>query len=303
VSDEADKRPETREEWLAHVKEQPRSFSQLSQYEQCPKALELARVDRAWQRPAAWFPQGTAFHEAAELYEKAAGAMTREGMREAFKDAYARDVDAYTDGTPNFGWWFSSGPYGGRDDVERRWLKGLEQVDRYLDYREGKGQEDVLWVAPDGTPGIELGFDFDLDGVRVRGKIDQVVMVKPKIPKPKSRAKAAMTAWAEAVEAAVPKPRVRDLKTGKKPGDTFQLKVYGMAVEHDHGLVIEEGDYWMAETGGPTTPFGLTDTTREDISERFRAMDEGVKAERFEPLPEHDKCSRCSVAFACPFEV
>src|SRR5690606_23086238 len=86
--------------------------------------------------------------------------------------------------------------------------------------------EEVVWVAEVGTPGVELGFDVDLDGVRVRGYIDQVLTA-----------------------ASDDSVRVRDVKTGAQPGDALQLKVYAVALEDTYGVQAPTGDYWMAKSG------------------------------------------------------
>src|SRR5690606_40927541 len=78
--------------------------------------------------------------------------------------------------------------------------------------------EEVIWVAEDGTPGIELGFDVDLDGVRVRGYIDQVLK-------------------ADSDDSV----RVRDVKTGAQPGDALQLKVYAVALEDTYDVRAPTG--------------------------------------------------------------
>lgn len=46
----------------------PRSHSQLSAYLECPRAYQLARVERIKRRPGAWFPGGTAVHATVERY-------------------------------------------------------------------------------------------------------------------------------------------------------------------------------------------------------------------------------------------
>ena len=46
----------------------PRSYSQLSSYNDCPRAYELGRVERLKRRPGAWFPGGTAVHRTIERY-------------------------------------------------------------------------------------------------------------------------------------------------------------------------------------------------------------------------------------------
>ncbi|AEL17887.1 exonuclease [Mycobacterium phage Trixie] len=258
-----------------------RSVSQINQYTRCPMAYKLARIDKVWARPAAWLPQGTAFHTVAEVYEKALAEgreMTLEKAQEIFKEEYAKDIGELCAETPNFDWWFWSGPYSGERDIERRFHIGLEQVEKFIAWRTTKGQQ--IWVTPDGTPAIELSFNIELDGIKVRGYIDAVVVVNGEL-------------------------RVRDYKTGNKPGDDFQLGVYALAISLLFGIEPPRtGDYFMAGKKGKkpviTEPYDLTEWTREKISERFQEVEAHIQAGEFPALPEPDKCNFCDVSYSCP---
>lgn len=254
-----------------------RSVSQLKQYERCPMAFKLSRIDKAWQRPAAWLAQGSAVHEAAEAFERSGRTMTLEAAQDVFRESYSAHIEASTEITPNFEYWFKSGPYAGAVDVERRYGIGLGQVEKYLDWYAGHTDE-VIWIAPDGTPGIEIGFDIELDGIPIRGFIDAVI---------------------ENEGGAV---LVRDNKTGNQPGDDFQLAVYGVALAEQFGISAPRyGDYWMGKSGKPTYPYDLTDWTRERVSAKFQELDENIRSERFDPLPSADNCNFCSVSLACKY--
>lgn len=253
-----------------------RSVSQIKQYERCPHSYYLARVEKAWQRPAAWLPQGSAVHSAAEAYERSGRQMSLEDAQDEFRAAYSYEVAGYTAITPNFDWWFASGPYRGEQDIERRYLIGLEQVEKYLRWYDGHPNE-VIWIAPDGKPGIELSFDIDLDGVLVRGFIDAIIAKNGELV-------------------------VRDNKTGNHPGDDFQLAVYAVALGEQYAIPpISLGDYWMGRSGKPTYPFDLTDWTRERVAAKFRELEENIRAERFDPLPDADKCRFCDVSYSCEY--
>lgn len=264
---------------LAEVKEQPRSVSQALQYEKCPYAYYLGRVelddrgDRIWDRPAAWLPMGTAVHAAAEAYERSGRTMTVDAAQAVYRDSYVSETNELLS-TSTMDYWFASGPYGGEADIERRFGIGLAQTEKYVDYYSatGKGSKDVVWVADNGTPGIELGFEVDLDGVKVRGFID--------------------TVFTEVVN---------DNKTGAHPGDEFQLKTYRIALQEQYDLTIDYGQFWMGRTGKPTKPVDLSGTSRSEISDAYHRMDENVKAERFDPKPDPEKCGRCGFNSYCPF--
>lgn len=254
-----------------------RSVSQIKQYERCPYSYYLARIEKVWQRPAAWLAQGSALHEAAEWWERTERKGTPWDAQDVFRESYSKYISASTAITPNFDWWFASGPYRGAQDVERRYLIGLEQTAKYVDWYDGHPEE-VIWIAPDGTPGIELSFDIELDGVKIRGFIDAVITNEK----------------GELI--------VRDNKTGNHPGDDFQLGVYGLALAETYDIEQPKlGDYWMGKSGKPTYPFYLRDWTREKVSEKFRELDENIRAERFDPLPEPGKCNFCDVQLACKY--
>lgn len=263
---------------------QYRSVSQLKQYERCPYSYYLARVQRAWQRPAAWLPQGSAVHAAIEAWERSGRTMSLVEAQGVFSEEYAKEVAEYTEITPNFSWWFKSGPYDGSRDLARRFEIGKEQVGKYVAYAT-RAEHEAVWITPDGTPAIELAFDMDLDGVLVRGYIDAIV---------------------EKYEATgAPALTVRDHKTGNHPGDDFQLAVYAVAIGGMFGAWNQPsvGDYWMGRSGKPTHPFDLSEWTREAVSEKFRELEENIRAERFDPHPEESKCRFCDVSYACQYSL
>ncbi|AXC36082.1 Cas4 exonuclease [Mycobacterium phage Magnar] len=257
----------------------PRSVSQLSQFDKCPFSWKLARHERVWRRPAAWLQQGTGVHAVAEKYmlSKLGGSpLTREECYEIFKAEYADGINEATEETPNLGWWFASGPYRGADDIERRWGIGLQQVDKTLDWIDNHPSLEV-WHTPDGTPGIELAIEFELDGIEIRGYIDAVLVLDGEV-------------------------LVVDWKTGLKPGDDFQLAVYALALKQLYGVEITRGVYFMAKTGKPTYPYDLTDWTREKISARFHEMERKLEAGDFTPKPGAS-CARCDVALSCEYSM
>lgn len=265
-----------------------RSVSQYNQYVRCPQAYKLDRIDRVWKRPAAWLPQGLAVHEAIEAWEKSNRTMPLAEVQKIYSEAYDRYSNESCKETPNFAFWSRSGPYAGATDVRRRYGIGMEQVAKYLTWYEEHPEEKV-WVAPDGKPAIELDFDVNLDGVWLRGFIDAVVE---------------LPGLAGDNDDGSPEPelRVRDAKTGKTPGDDFQLAVYAVVLQELYGIDILSGDYWMGQIGKPTKkPYPLDDWPREKVVEAFEWLNEQVAAERFDPLPEPDKCRFCDVSNSCEF--
>lgn len=290
-----------------------RSVSQVNQYDRCPYSYKLERIDKAWQRPAAWLPQGSAVHTVAEHVwrRKLTGLpVSVERAQEYFSEQYAIEVAEYTETTPNFDYWFASGRYRGAEDIERRYEIGKDQVRKFIEWTSNHPEEEI-WMTPavvdpgcrqldpadftievspedmvmhrvpcrckDPEPAIELPFEMDLDGVLVRGYIDAVILDE-----------GAMV--------------VRDYKTGNNPGDDFQLAVYAVAIAEIYGVKQPDlGDYWMGRSGKPTVRYDLSEWTREKVSARFRELDDNIKAERFPPTPSPEKCRFCSVASACEY--
>lgn len=265
---------------LEKVKNQPRSWSQLSEYNDCGWAYKLHRIDQVWSKPAFWYPMGTAVHEAAELWERGARTDDVDTVKNWYREAYVRECNEYLDKTPDPNDFESSGPYKGADDATRRFRVGQEHAERYVEYYRANPTQ-VIWHTPEGEPAIELNFEVDLGGVVIRGMVDAIIS-HPKFG-----------------------PIIRDTKTGAKEGTGEQLAVYRAAVGVKTGVDIQSGDYLMTKTGKPKPfykPHDLTTVSLDQVTARFRTMDEGVKAEVFAPNPG-EQCGRCSVRNSCEFKV
>lgn len=260
---------------LEVVKNQPRSWSQLDQWERCGHAYYLDRVERKWGRPASWLSQGTAVHEACELWERSNRTASLETAEHWFRVAYTRDLNETLAETPNLAFWESSGPYKGEADALRRYRVGLDHVKNYIDYYlDPKHAQEVIWITPSGEPAIELNFVEDFGSVKVRGKIDAI------IDHPKKGL------------------ICRDTKTGASPGSPSQLKVYAEAVKKLTDVDVLNGDFFMTKRGSPTRTTDLTLVDRDEMMNRFEAMDQGVKRAEFTPNPGPN-CARCSVRDSC----
>lgn len=268
-----------------------RSVSQLKQYERCPYSYYLARIKRAWQRPAAWLPQGTAVHEAAEWWERTGRTASLEEMLEKYLEFWKAEVESYLKITPNTDMWSQSGQYRGHRDIARRYKIGREQVEKYYRYYTEMAPKEVIWIAPDGTPGIELEFRMELDEVIVRGYIDAIIERPLAVPQ-------------HSPEGVVTHELiVRDNKTGNNPGDDFQLGVYGIAVADRYGTEPPKlGDYWMGRSGKPTLPFDLTKWPRARVEDSFAELEAQLDQGDFPASPEPDKCKFCDVSAACEFK-
>ncbi|QXN73050.1 Cas4 exonuclease [Mycobacterium phage Phillis] len=302
---------------MAEQKKIHRSVSQYNQYNKCPQSYKLARIDKVWQRPAAWLMQGTAFHATVEVVardvikgqlEGGSGPsydseITRGDARTVFTREYDKDISAATRETPNVQFWSRSGPYVGKVDIERRYDLGLEQLERWFEYMDANPDEKI-WTLPNGEPALEVEFNIELGmdpscpvhahqlkdedcdcgvgPVKVKGFIDAIV---------------------ERPDGSL---RIRDWKTGNTPGDDFQLGVYRVAIFLMFGVWIDTGDYWMAgkkgvKKGKPTKPYDLLDWDVDTVTEKFLELEANIRAEKFEAAPEPSKCQFCDVSASCSF--
>ncbi|MEU0912150.1 RecB family exonuclease [Streptomyces althioticus] len=266
---------------------QPRSVSQVDQYEKCSWQFYLQRVERVIPRPAAWSFQGTAFHAAAEEFEKGFRESSEEEMVQLFSDRYAAMVNGAMQKEPNLDRWMTANKKPAGEDIEERYRLGQSQVRDYV--RWSNENQPEIWYDDEGwngfdiedaprhdtTTGLELYFKVELGGVIVRGYIDQVVR------DPKD----------------IGAYRVRDLKTGSTKSH-FQLETYKVAVEKQFGIEVNSGDWYFGKTGGLSRPVDLSEVTEDQVAARFVEMDQGVKASRFEAKPGFH-CNFCDVSHAC----
>lgn len=216
---------------------------------------------------------GTADHAAWEHIAKGGDLDSAKGV---FREQYADGINRAAEVTPNLSYWFSSGPYDGWTDVERRYGIGLEMVQRFHDWWAEQAPRRVLWVSDDGTPGAELAGTWDADGIDVRYVVDLVTLLDGE-------------------------PEIIDGKTGDS-GDLIQLETYGVAVKDVCGLDIKSGWWWRGKTGRLSRRKDLSGVSRQEIVERYHQLDEDVRAERFDPKPG-PACERCDVRTSCDFAI
>lgn len=269
--------------------DRPRSWSQLSQFEQCPMAFKLERIDKVWSRPAAWFATGLATHTAVEAHEKGEAA-TVDDMLPIAQEAFRQDINARLADTPNAEYWQASGRYQGPEDIPRRYADLRRHLENYVAIAETLNP---IAPAPGFKVMVEHPIDMDLDGVRVIGSIDQ--------------------ARQRDDEDGMGDIEIWDVKAGSMtPDEPGQLVVYAEALRRETGQPVKSGGYIM--TAKPPTKTGrvsaaqvvkkdLTTIPVETLTARFHAADEGIKAANWDPKPSEDNCRRCSVASSCDFRV
>ena len=151
-----------------------RSVSQHNSYERCPYSYYLNRIKKVWQRPASWLSQGLGVHVAMEEWEKSNRQLSMEELVEIYRKEFVRSIHEQAEETPNFDYWFGSGPYSGPVDIERRFNLGEKQLATLVEYSLAHPEEKI-WTTPDGEKAIEIEFSVELGGVEVKGFIDQVI--------------------------------------------------------------------------------------------------------------------------------
>ncbi|MFF4245240.1 PD-(D/E)XK nuclease family protein [Streptomyces sp. NPDC001822] len=256
------------------VENQPRSVSQTEQYEKCAWRWYLQRVVRVRPRPAAWSFHGTAFHTAAEAWERSSRALGADEVTAIFHDEYTSKVNEALEEEPNTDVWLAAGRYTGGEDIERRYHLGMEQTAAYVEW--SKANKPALWTEPNtGGPALELSFMVELGGIKVRGFIDQ------------------------ALDETENKVRVRDLKTGTMKSK-FQLQTYSVAMRQQWGVEVERADWYLARDGRLSRPVKVEAVSEDEIGQRFADMDAGVKAGNFPANPGFD-CNFCDVSHGCIF--
>lgn len=252
-----------------------RSVSQYNTFTRCGWKYKLSRVDKVWSRPASWLSQGLGVHAAMEAWEKSKRELSPEEVHKIYEDEFIKSVADQAEETPNFDYWFGSGPYSGPVDIERRFELGHTQLEGLMAYCVRNPQEKI-WVTPDGHLAVELEFFEEMGGVMVKGFIDQIIETPSGL-------------------------RVRDIKTGAKPGDVFQLAAYSEAMRLKYGVEINTGDYLMGKTGKPTKPVPITSEDRKEVHEKFKWLEEQIQNERFEPNPSRSICAMCDVKTSCQY--
>lgn len=252
-----------------------RSVSQLTTFTRCGESYRLEKVARAPTTPAAWFAQGTAFHEAIEKWEATGREYGPSDIEAWYHEAWNREVDKMFQSQPDIDRWETGGRTKPSDDLSRRYLRGKEQALAYREYALSTSEEWRILEYLPGEPAVEVPFEIELGGVTVKGYIDQVLEFRDGEIRP------------------------RDLKTGNKlPESPFQLGVYRLAIAEVMGILPRYGDFFMAKNNAPTKPDDLSIWTPELVGEMFRDMDKAVRAEIFIPN-KGDGCRICLVREFC----
>lgn len=258
-----------------------RSVSQESTYSECGMKFKLTRRDGFKENPAWWNVGGTTFHTCAEWWERAhigLDPMPEPGQWEAiFRDLFEKERDRLRaeTGVPYSQW--RAAKKGKEDDAW--WIEnGPDMVDLYITRQEGREWE-ILMIGQD--PCLEFEFLLDVEGVEVKGFIDQARVYRN-----------------GDIE-------LKDLKAGaNKPDDTFQLGTYSWALAEIGAVDAERGNVWgsyyMARKGEDTP--AIKPFMKHPWSElvyRYVTMDRAENAGIYTPRVS-SFCVSCGVRAHCP---
>ena len=212
---------------LDGIEPRRRSVSQFNTFMQCAEMYRLQRVAHVRQKPAAWLPMGTAIHEVLEEWEKWGRVGTVEEAQVMFAGKFTEQVEELAESSGyDYDEWLTGSKKLGSTDIAERLIKGQEHVARYIEWANSTSNEWRI-ATLDGRPALELEFDIELGGVKVKGFIDQVVETASGVIYP------------------------RDIKSGsRRPETPFQLAVYAVALGRLYGIECETGAFAMTKEAG-----------------------------------------------------
>jgi putative RecB family exonuclease len=250
-----------------------RSVSQLSKYSECSEQYRLMYVDKVKvNAPAAWLAQGTAFHEAVDIWESS-GRSPQVDIGQTYLLAYDREIEAMKTHQPDMARWLKAPKTKTEDDIATRRLRGVEQLRNYVEFAETSNF--VIKDIDDYTLALEVPFEIELGGVTLKGAIDQILLLP------------------DGVE-------VRDLKTGNRESGKIQVAVYVLVVEKIFKWPVKKASYYYAKDSKVVTISRqeLDRYSESYLSELFSTLDKGITHGVFLPNPG-TQCTLCPVRDYC----
>lgn len=262
------------------------SYSALAKYSECGQQYLLDRLYKVTSATYFATLAGKAVHEITEAYERFHDLGQDVEIR-TFKDSFDRYIASAKEkglevkpsgkkmevvgwlGGPNkkdYAWWLSYGP---------------QMLNAWLDWKRSHPDWKVA-ILPDGTPGIEVEFEVDLDGEIARGYVDRVYEWNGKL-------------------------LIVDMKTGKLSPSNLQLEDYFQGLHRRFGVYAFAGYY-----SHPVMPRGKTELVWKltepvvfykdrlpYLAARYHEVRRGIEANVFVPNVQ-SFCERgCSVRRHC----
>jgi putative RecB family exonuclease len=246
-----------------------RSYSQRNEYLDCGWKYRLHRVVMLKERPAVWFPAGSAFHETAEAYAKERVHYGEQpsptpGWRELFVSNFLTNIEELKEIEPDILGWRTGGrktkekPNG--EDIDWWMVEGPNMVEAYLIWFEHMMAAGWTVAHVEGVPCIEMKVESLIGKTEVLSYVDLVLRDPSGIP----------VVW--------------DLKSGTRvPDGVEQLGLYSVQLEPVLGEPITWGAYYMAREGTGTENKSLAHFTPENLGMIYDMLDKAIESEIFAP--------------------
>lgn len=255
------------------------SFSTMDAWQNCPKAVQLRKIEQAPAVPAWWFAGGSAVHAATEAYDRWTlldpGSRPRFSIAQVFAEAFDQEYREMKESEPDESKWRAAGP---KDDQERyeKWMKiGPLLVGNYIQWRRASDYQ--VWQYEEAI-GIEIDLSCTLPGCNreVKAYADRIFY----------------TPTFEQIH-------IIDLKTGTRgPKTPFQFGTYAAGLAHRYGVKATVGAAFMNREGKLGKAFDVTKYTPEYVGRIYSNMDRAVDADVF-PARLGSSCRMCDVQDAC----
>ena len=234
------------------------SFSELETYLDCPERYRLRHVVGLPSAPHHALAYGSAMHQAVaafHLSRRAGKPLTGQELLNVFERAWSPEG-------------FLS-----REHEELRYAAGRAAL---LRFRETQLE------SADPVVAVERPFDVELDGIKVRGRIDRI---------DRSDEGAAIVDYKSS--------DVRDqAKADARARASLQLQVYAMAYESENGALPSSVRLHFLESGvvGSAAP---DEKRLAKAKGQLKAAALGIREQRFAPKPDARTCGYCPYRQIC----
>ena len=251
-----------------------RSATQLTTYAGCSEAYRLSYVEHIDGLPAAWFAQGTAFHEVVEEWELA-GRPPFANLYGRYVQVYDKEIASFDEVNPNRDRWLRAPKSSSETDISNRRELGDLLLRNYSQFVLDETRRPLFWLD-DYTPGIELPFSVTFGDIEVRGKVDRVERLGDG------------------------SLHIIDLKTGNRESAKLQLGIYKVALEKELGIRVSRASFFYAKDGKlvTLTDWELVRYTEEYVTDLLLALDRGINNEVYIPNVTQS-CFLCPVKREC----
>lgn len=271
------------------------SYSSLSSYAECGERWRLSRVYHL-DRSTWWVTLGgTAAHSLSEKWDL--GEMSDEEVADEFPRELDRAIADYHERFGDDAEIKASGRQtqsmtnaGGPNKKDREWVEHFfpKYLQTYFDWRRESGWE-LLEIEGFG-PGIEVPIMTDMGGEPIKGAIDRVFVVPTRNP--------LAGAVLGGADESLPEVAVVDLKFGRKPESTLQLKSYFVGLERQYGVRADFGSYFVASSSGLQPGVEFESMPDGYVDALFEQAWRGIRAGVF--LPNVSSfCGTCPVRSYC----